>query len=534
MIWWKRYHSFNGYKPAFLYILTREQKAGVDLKLKINQKHIIAVTIGIFCLVMAAFSLWQTSQKQPVEQPNQSAMIDVSAVDDYKNIASSEQRTDYNIVVRYDAESQKIFGQMTVTIPNRQEETWSNLYFHLYPNVFREWEFNKASKPTSPGYLDVADVTVNGISIEPDIHKTLMQIKLPQPLPSQKVAEVDMAFTLQLPDGAMRLNHVDQTAFLAQWYPMLAAFDDDGWHTEPYSPTGDPFYTEMADFTVTFDVPPGYTVISSAEDEADYERKVTLSQQNIRDFAAVITKDYEKKTGNVGSTKVNLWYQDSMSDVVDELHAAAIKGMNFYNRHFGPYDYPEVDVVLGESGYGIAGMEYPGLVTSVDRITTREGEVPAVNVVVHELAHQWWYGMVGSNQAKEPWLDEGLTTYSESLLMDMMGKLEPEVYKQVEKSSNKVHDKKGLTVVDPLYDYPDQLYGLMVYARPAAMMWALSEEIGQDQVLDILGTYFERYRNDIATTEDFIRVANEVSAQNLDAFFDKWLYFQDESPVIQK
>lgn len=446
----------------------------------------------------------------------------------YESVTKSNERPAYRITARFDEKTGLLSGQMRVQVPNISSKRWSSIYFNLYPNAFRDWEFHEAAAPTKEGYIDVSDVKVNGVPVQPFIHKTVMKVNLPEPLPGRKRARVDMNFTLQLPRGGMRLNYVENTAFLAQWYPMLAQYDEEGWHKNPYTTVGDPFYSGMADFQVVFHVPRGYRVISSADDRNNRtEGVVTLSQQNVRDFAAVLTQDYKAKTVHVDGTAVNVWYRDAMADVTDELLRAATKGLRFFNEKFGQYSYAEIDVVLGETGRGIAGMEYPGLVTSVDRISTRYGEEPAVSVVVHELAHQWWYGMVGNNQAKEPWLDEGLTTFSESLFMsEVMGRPEREMYKQAAASSEQIHEKKGLTAVQMLYDYPEQLYGLMVYARPAAMLWDLTDRIGQDNVIRILQTYFRKYKNRIATTKDFIRVAEAVTGSDLRPFFNKWLYFR--------
>jgi aminopeptidase N len=241
---------------------------------------------------------------------------------------------------------------------------------------------------------------------------------------------------------------------------------------------------------------------------------------------AVITKDYQVIHGLSGKTQVNLWYLKGMEEVAKPLHDAAVDGMNFYGEKFGKYPYDEVDVVLGETGFGIAGMEYPGLVTSIPKVPSRKGEVPAVNVVVHELAHQWWYGLVGNNQVKEPWLDEGLTTFSEFLYMQKkMKEDERELLKRAAKRTDDIHRVIGVTSVESLYDYPDSIYAMMVYIRPAAMLYSLMDQIGEEKVMAILKTYYETYRFKIATTADFIRVANQVAGKDLTPFFKEWLYF---------
>ncbi|WP_054950010.1 M1 family metallopeptidase [Numidum massiliense] len=511
-----------------------------------KKRYLVLLVVGMICLTVSLYQFWQTDEPTPQtagtsavrsEQHGEQAMVQKNVPIAYSEVRSSRERPAYDIEVQYDEKNYKLVGKQRVTVPNLGQETWPEIYFHLFPNAFKDWSYNKAAAPEKEGYIKVSDITVNGVAVKPEIDKTLMKLVLAEPLPAHKKATVEMAFTVQLPEGGSRLNHVAGTAFLAQWYPMLAVYDREGWHKDRYTTIGDPFYTKMADFTVTFRVPKGYRVISTAPGDGrrKLSQKMTLKQRNVRDFAAVVTKDYRVRTGKVGDTVVNLWYRGAMKDVAAPMYEAAVKAMRFFNESFGTYPYEEIDVVLGEHGHGIAGMEYPGLVTSVDRIMMQDGEQPAVNVVAHELAHQWWYGMVGNDQVKEPWLDEGLTSFSESLYMRKVeGKDEREMYAQAAAGSERINKQSGLTVVQKVYDYPEQLYGLMVYARPTAMMWALVDEIGEQKVIAVMREYFTRYKDKEATTADFIRTASEVSNKDLQPFFDKWLYFKDEPKSKKK
>ncbi|RAL25885.1 M1 family metallopeptidase [Thermoflavimicrobium daqui] len=438
-------------------------------------------------------------------------------------------RPTYQMDVTYQPDQDEVIAHMTLTIPVTSQETMKEAYFHLYPKVFHDWKYGDESKPTKPGNIQVSQVKVNDVVAKQSVQDTILKVPFPKPVSSGEQVKIDMDFQLKLPHGGSRLNTFKHTAFLAQWYPMLAVKDKDGWHVEPYTTIGDPFYSQMSDFEITFRLPQGYRVISSAQDpKLEYRSPITLKQKNVRDFAAVLTKDYQVKRGKAGNVDVNLWYLKEMEDVVKDLHDAAISGMDFYSKKFGAYPYPEVDVVLGETGYGIAGMEYPGLVTSIPKVPTEKGEKPAVNVVVHELAHQWWYGVVGNNQAKEPWLDEGLTTFSEFFYMQKEKKEdERELLKRATQRTNEIYQAVGITSAESLYKYPDSIYALMVYIRPAAMLFDLMDQIGEDKVLEILRKYYEKYRFHIATTKDFIQTANEVANKDLTSFFEKWLYFKE-------
>ena len=446
-----------------------------------------------------------------------------------KEVVAYADRPFYQIDTTFHPEKDELTGRMVVTLPEKRSDPQKEVYFRLYPNAFQDWKHGAASKPEKPGYIKVSNVKVDGKSVQTNIKETVMKVDLPRTLKDGQSARIEMDFLLHLPRGGMRLNTFKNTAFLAQWYPMLAVRDQNGWHTEPYTTTGDPFYSEISDFEVTFRLPKGYQVISTGKDtNQPVNSKITIKQDQVRDFAAVLTRDYRAVRGKYKDIQVNLWYMNGMEDVVKPLHEAAISGMKFYSEKFGPYPYEEIDVVLGETGEGIAGMEYPGLVTSIHKIGTKKGVGPAVNVVVHELAHQWWYGVVGNNQAKEPWLDEGLTTFSEFLYMqEKMNEDERELLKKASEKADEIHQTAGITSAQPLYDYPDPVYGLMVYIRPAAMFYELMDEIGKEKVMEILKTYYHQYQYKIATTRDFIRTANEVAGKDLTPFFQEWLYFKE-------
>lgn len=440
-------------------------------------------------------------------------------------------RPHYQITAKYDKDRNEVCGQITILLPKVRNEPQKEVYFHLYPNAFKNWIYTKESKPTSPGYLNVSNVKVNHTAVKEVVQGTMMKIILPTPIINGQSANIQMNYTLHLPHGGTRLNQFKNTAFLAQWYPMLVVKDNEGWHKDPYTTVGDPFYTVMSDFDVTFQIPRGYNVISTSDDSKQVwnrsTNEVKLRQDNVRDFAAVLTRDYKVVRGQSGDVQVNLWYVDGMEDVSKPLLNAAVSGMSYFGQLFGKYPYHEVDVVLGETGYGIAGMEYPGLVTSVCKVPSRLGMTPAVNVVVHELAHQWWYGVVGNNQVKEPWLDEGLTTFSEFLYMqEKMKQDERELLKRAAAKTNEIHQATGLTSGESLYKYPDEVYGLLVYIRPAAMMYNLMDKIGREKVLQIMRSYYQQYQFRVATSNDFFRVANKVSGQDLTSFFKKWVYFK--------
>lgn len=437
------------------------------------------------------------------------------------NLHTAESaRAKYIISAVYNPAADEVTGTTKIIL---KPDTPAEFYLQLYPNVFSNWKYEQAKRPKQPGWLKVTDIKVDGRLAATEMQNdTLLKISA-----ATKPKIVEMKYNLHLPRGGTRLNTFLHTAVLAQWYPMLTVKDSKGWHNAPFLSVGDPFCTEMADYEVTFQVPEGYQVITSGG-SLPPATTIQIAQENIRDFAAVITKDYKVKSRQCRDTEIKLWYLAGMEDVVDKLHDAACTSFNFYSQRFGAYPYRELAIVLGETGQGIAGMEYPGLVTSLPRITIDQDILPAVNVVAHEVAHQWWYGLVGNDQVAEPWLDEGLTSFSEFWYMEKchgQKRRNRRLLQQIVKETDRCHRLSAQITNQSLDKYPEHLYGLMVYLRPTAMMYDLVDRFGEERVMKFLYTYCQRYKNKLATGEDFKQTANEVFGEDLTNFFNKWLNF---------
>lgn len=445
-------------------------------------------------------------------------------------MAARDQITNYYFNIEYNEQLQLVSGELRVTIPNRSQDNLEELYFHLYPNVFSNWKWEEISRPKTKGSITITKASVNQIDVVPHQNETLLKINLPAPLKPQEQVEVSMTFELKLPENGVRLNYSENTIFLAQWYPMLAVYDKEGWHIDPYTTVGDPFFSEVANFHVNLTLPDGYYAVSTANDTVQDTNRVELNQNNVRDFAIMITKEYGKIAAiSNNNVKVNLYYLNDQQEVAALLLGSAVEAMDFYDEAFGKYPLEEIDIVLADAGHGIAGMEYPGLVTSNHLAKNSNRQfLPAYNVVAHELAHQWWYSIVGNNQVKEPWLDEGLTSFSEYLYMEqVLNRTDiDEVMNKLKKYTDDIAEKNNIGVVQSIYTYGD-LYPYFVYGRPAAMLWELKRVYGLDTVEEILQNYYEQYKFKIATTEDFINVVNDVIGKDMTSFFDEWLIVEE-------
>ncbi|WP_149453484.1 M1 family metallopeptidase [Pasteuria penetrans] len=181
----------------------------------------------------------------------------------FENRGDHSSRPVYQISATYSPQQRDVTGHMRVEIPSDLPEAkGEEVFFRLYPNAFHHnWAVDKESHPEKPGFLSVQNVKVNGQEVSAKLWRdeTVMKVDLPRRAVGTALT-LDMDYHLRIPQGGLQqLKQNGNTALLAQWYPMLAVRDQEGWHVDPYPyiSTGFPFYTRVADFYVSFYVPQG-------------------------------------------------------------------------------------------------------------------------------------------------------------------------------------------------------------------------------------------------------------------------------------
>jgi aminopeptidase N len=248
----------------------------------------------------------------------------------------------------------------------------------------------------------------------------------------------------------------------------------------------------------------------------------------MRDFAFVANKDFKVVEKKIDGTVVKSYYYKNDEKRGKEALNAGVESIKIFNEKFGKYPYPVYSVV--ETVFP-SGMEYPGLVyISENYYKTLSNRDSLIIVVVHETAHQWWYSLVGNDQIDEAWLDEGFATYSESIYVEnALSKERGKNYfnSSVEERHNEVIADKIIdgVVVKGLEDFRNwEDYGPTVYTRGAVVLNELRNKFGDEKFFQIMQGYFKEYEFKIAKTEDFMNVSERVTGQQLDEFFNTWLY----------
>ncbi len=428
-----------------------------------------------------------------------------------------------------------ISGAERVRYTNHTTDTLKDIVFRLYPNA-----------PILDGKMKVHDVTVNGAAVSPNFTQedSVMSVPLAEALAPGKSVELTMSFELVMTGGLDvsygRFGYKEDVVSGTAWYPTLSVYDaGSGWWTAEPDPKGDPAYTETGLYDVRLTMPADLTVVMSGKEiETTTNADGTVTHRGVtgpmRDHAFMASKRYTVTSKDVDGTQVKVvHYKPSASDqggldATANVIKFASDAVSTYNRIFGEYPYAELNVVENPTP---SGVEFPGLIQVAENAWFIDQ--PYLEVIVsHEVAHQWFYAMVGNNQVALPWLDESLASYVEIVYTR-------EVYHSDAKTQayilhfrarylHYVTARGGDVTLDlPVTAYDDEGYGAIVYGKGPLFYAKLETVLGIPTVYKALNTYFKRYKYAVVTTADVEKTFEEVSGKDLSALFKQWVTGKD-------
>ncbi|MHB1393901.1 MAG: M1 family metallopeptidase [Clostridia bacterium] len=454
-------------------------------------------------------------------------------------------KNQYVIDAVLDPATKTLTAEQQVTYVNNDSVELTELYFHIYTNAFKKKEtapflfddFSRAySRGFEPGYSEIASVELsngqNKKALEYSLQgegETILKVKLPEPLQANKSITLGLKYKVIIPPAGERFGYGEANINMGNWYPVAAVYDADGWNLDKYYSVGDPFYSDASDYSIIIKAPKVYTIAASGpitEEKAEGEYKSwKFDAKNMRDFAFIASDKFQVAEDKAGDTMVKSYYYKGHEKKGKEALEYGKRSIEVFNSSFGKYPYPTYSVVETEFP---SGMEYPGLVYINARYY--DNDYTGDNLLyttVHETAHQWWYGVVGNDQIDEAWLDEGFATYSEGVFTEKeYGRGNGDMYyAYLEESAKediaaKVYD----IILKPLDRYANWGdYGPAVYTGGAALLSEIRRQVGDEVFFGIMQTYYKEYSFKNATTEDFLRVCEQVSGKEFDDLFNKHL-----------
>lgn len=367
--------------------------------------------------------------------------------------------------------------------------------------------------------LDAAQVDDQDVAASFDASGSVFELPLTADLVPGEAVQVRLAWSERIPRVPDRLSATQRAVSLGNWFPTLAVHQGD-WDRRPYTPVGDAFFTEVADFDVRLDLSRPAVVAFTGQLVAQEGTYWEMTAQSVRDFALAISPDYQQVDVQMDAGPLVSAYVLNPSHAQPYLETI-ISFANLYQTLVGPYPYPTLRLAETDLPTGYAGMEYPQLVMIAGALSTDNfARSLARNVVAHEVAHQWFYGLIGDDQLRDPWLDEAFATY---LVQQGYEQLSPELAAQ--------EDRSGLAPAGPgepidqsVFDFPgDPPYFQAVYRRGGRFLAELRRTMGDGPWTSFLQSLYQTYRGKAATPRAVLDLAQQAApALNLNPLISSY------------
>jgi hypothetical protein len=478
------------------------------------------------------------------------------------NVNYWQQAVDYKMSVELMPKDHSFKGAQTLTYYNNSPDTLKVLFYHLYFNAFQPNSMMDTRSRNIPdpdkrvgsrieklgedeqGKQKVLSLTFNGTGCYFEYHQTLLKVILPSPILPGDTALLQMEFEGQVPvqirrSGRDNAEGIDYT--MSQWYPKIAAYDKDGWHAYPY--VAREFYAPFGTFEVEITVPEKYKVaatgslknfenywledsrdgklISYALTASENEKRIwKFKAENVHDFAWAADPEYLHEA-QVFDKDLSLHFF-YLPDYKENWHRLPRYTAQFFeemNSKFGRYPYPQFSAIQGGDG----GMEYP-MCTMLKGTGNIAG---LIGVTVHEGAHNWYYGIIGSNENNYPWMDEGFTTFAEEEVLNAISR-EPKVnpHKGAYSNHNYLVGKPNL--LEPLstpadYYGTNVAHGISAYSRGSLFLAQIRYIIGQESFDKAMLDFFNSWRFKHPKPSDMLRTMERESGLQLDWFYHFWV-----------
>lgn len=468
----------------------------------------------------------------------------------------------YRVEATWNDDQKLLSGRETLTFVNRTSRELPDAFLHLYLNGFRNTSSTLWRSFPPPGgsddfgfcelkrvaLPDGTDLTrriafVPAAGGNPD-DRTLARVPLPRPVGPGETLVLEIDFESRLPRGTLRTGWKDDFVFAGQWYPKLAKATGEGWRARPFQASTE-FFADFGDYDVTLLLPDevkGKVAVTgrvvAETEEADGRVRVRSRAEDVHDFAFAFSPRFEVKRETVApkglpKVEVLLFLQPDHRRSRERYLRAVREGLALYGTWLTPYPYPTLSVVDPPTGSGAEAMEYPTLFTGGTTWLSPAAEGEPGALVLHELAHQWFQGVVASDEASEAHLDEGLVSWisaraatrlfgSPSPIVEAFGipiplrslkRPLPEGDSQ-DALDQAVFSRSDPTLRETWRSLDDAAVRTNAYSRTALLLESVARTTGEQPLLAALKEYARRFAFRHPTTNDFLAVLGEVAGSD--------------------
>ena len=466
----------------------------------------------------------------------------------------SQRVVAYTIDARLNTEAKTLDATESLEYRNLSDQPLAVFPFHMYLNAFRpQSTFSREShqygdhppdEKAEGGAIEVNSISAEGYGDltqsmqftapddrNPDDH-TVMEVTLPRPLAPGEVIRFQLAFHDKFPLSVARNGYKRDFIMGGQWFPKVGVFWHGAWNCHQYHAVTE-FFADFGTYNVSLTLPKRYIVGASGIPtgeifNTDGTKTLSFRGEDIHDFAWAASPHFQVAddtfVNSLGAVKLHALILAAHADKRDRMLAVLKQSMQKYDEWYGPYPYKQITLIDPEPDSAIGGMEYPTLITGgVDWFEPAWLHFLMEDTVAHEFGHQYWYGMVATNEFEEPWMDEGINSFTESKVMnsifgDRTSALNARNFytsdPEVQRSGYLLRPDEDPIVRQGWKFASDASYGAVAYGKTATVLTTLEAVLGEDTLRQVLRTYFQRYRFTHPTGDDFLRTLTEVSGRS--------------------
>jgi hypothetical protein len=480
-----------------------------------------------------------------------------------------------NVVL--DTERNRITGEEYLTWTNGTEYPTDELWFHLYWNAFKNnmSTFLEESSRRGRGLTDykmedwgycrvdsihlVDEENFEEIDLSPTMafqqpdnensyDQTVFRVKLPQPVEPEQTIQIHIEFFSKVPRPVSRTGVYKDYYFIAQWFPKIGVFENGNWNCHQFHSPGE-FYADYGTYDVTLTLPSSMIVGATGEHrEITDNRNGTTThhfvQHSVHDFAWTASphmlefkEDFEFAPGK--TTEITLLLQPYHKNLKNRYMNAVKNAIKYCSIFYGDYPYTTATCVDPAYNSRSGGMEYPTFFTGGAYFITKKGISRPEGVTIHEFGHGYFYGLVGSNEFENAWMDEGFTSfldtevyyaaYGEPLYSKAYFGI-PFTFKGVNIpiESDGISAHRQTSDRDNMqrfaWQFMEGSYGANSYSKGELMLRSLKRYMGKDLFADMIKSYSQRWWFKHPKPQDFYDVVSEYAAQDMSWLLDQFVY----------
>ncbi len=401
-----------------------------------------------------------------------------------------------------------------IEIENRSEDAWDEIKLYFIPQSLIEGDYG--NQYGSDGSVNINQVMVsNEESTFSSADDGILTIPLNNQIEAGDKTVIDISYSLRPAPNGIRLRRQGGSLFLAQWYPMLPTYQDGKWNIEGYNPKGESYFTTNGSYTVEYQLPQPYYVMTSAHDQNNEPHQSGKVQgDNLKEMyiSFLDPRDWYLNTFSANNTDLRMAVKQNAQDMEEEWQKSAQGSFTFFEENIGDYPLDQLDMIQNSGG-----MEYAGIIEG----SSKSSGARANATIIHEIAHQWFYFQVNNDPYYDAWVDEGITEFANTLYQLEIKDNQNEAFQFIPQLNGVSGPDKPANL--PLPEY-EAVYAKAAYAQPVAKLWRLFENNGgQEAALEFLSTYYNLYQGKQVTTKEFVRFFRAYVENEPEGYLESWL-----------